>query len=41
MTRVKFQQCRREIIEGTKVQHFDLQEPTTIHIFCSEKCKLK
>lgn len=36
---MKCQQCGKEIIGRAIVQHFDVQEPTTIHVFCSEKCK--
>ncbi len=39
MAKVKCQQCGKEIIGGAKVQHFDFEEPTTIHVFCSEDCK--
>ncbi|MFX1375851.1 MAG: hypothetical protein ACFFA0_08575 [Promethearchaeota archaeon] len=35
------QQCKKEIIGGAKIQHFDVKEHTTIHVFCSEKCKKK
>lgn len=41
MAKVKCQQCGKEIIGGAKVQYFDINEPTTIHVFCSEKCKNK
>jgi hypothetical protein len=26
---------------GAKIQYFDIKEPTTIHVFCSEKSKGK
>ena len=41
MAKMKCQVCGQEIIGGAKVQHFDIDEPTTIHVFCSEKCKSK
>ncbi len=39
MAKVKCQQCKKEITGGAKIQEFDLIEPTTMHVFCSEKCK--
>ncbi|MFX1278132.1 MAG: hypothetical protein ACFFA3_01865 [Promethearchaeota archaeon] len=41
MSVIKCQLCRKEIIGGAKIQYFDIKEPTTIHVFCSEKCKDK
>ncbi|MFX0008251.1 MAG: hypothetical protein ACFFA7_12520 [Promethearchaeota archaeon] len=41
MAKVKCQLCGKEIIGGAKVLHFDLDESTTIHVFCSEICKNK
>ena len=41
MAKVRCQQCGKEITGGAKIQHFDLDEPTTIHVFCTEKCKTK
>jgi hypothetical protein len=41
MAKVKCQQYGQEIVGGANVQHFDVEEPTTIHVFCSEKCKSK
>ncbi|MFX1480458.1 MAG: hypothetical protein ACFFCI_20370 [Promethearchaeota archaeon] len=38
---IKCQLCRIEIFGGSKIQYFDIKEPTTIHVFCSEKCKDK
>ncbi|MFX1454535.1 MAG: hypothetical protein ACFFDB_04100 [Promethearchaeota archaeon] len=39
MAKVKCQQCEKEIIGGAKIQEFDLIEPTTMHVFCSEECR--
>ncbi len=39
MAKVECHQCKEEISGGAKVQHFDIAEPTTIQVFCSEKCK--
>jgi len=41
MDKVKCQQCRKEIIGGAKIESFDINEPTTIHVFCSEECREK
>jgi endogenous inhibitor of DNA gyrase (YacG/DUF329 family) len=41
MAKVKCQLCGKDIIGGAKIQHFDIDEPTTIHVFCSEICKNK
>ncbi|MFX0082185.1 MAG: hypothetical protein ACFE94_10580 [Candidatus Hodarchaeota archaeon] len=41
MAIIKCQQCKKEIVGGAKIQHFDIKEPTTIHVFCSEDCKKK
>ncbi len=38
---MKCQQCKKDITGGAKIQHFDFNEPTTIHVFCSESCKEK
>ncbi|MFX0028789.1 MAG: hypothetical protein ACFFAA_13565 [Promethearchaeota archaeon] len=38
---MKCQICRKEIYGGAKIQYFDIKEPTTIHVFCSENCKEK
>ncbi|MFW9820022.1 MAG: hypothetical protein ACFFE5_10470 [Candidatus Thorarchaeota archaeon] len=39
MGKVKCQLRGREIFGGVKVQHFNLNETTTIQLFWSEKCK--
>ena len=36
---MKCQECKKEITGGARIQHFDVSEPTTIQVFCSEKCK--
>ena len=41
MSIIKCQLCGKEIVGGAKIQYFDIKEPTTIHVFCSEKCKGK
>ena len=41
MAKVKCQECKKEITGGAKIQYFDPEEPTTIHVFCSEECKNK
>ncbi|MHA1986031.1 MAG: hypothetical protein ACW98D_05260 [Promethearchaeota archaeon] len=41
MAKVKCQHCSEEIIGGAKIQEFDMNEPTTMHVFCSVKCKDK
>jgi hypothetical protein len=41
MSIIRCQQCKKDIIGGAKIQHFDIKEPTTIHVFCSEACKKK
>ena len=41
MAKVKCQECGKEIVGGAKIQEFDPIEPTSMHIFCSEKCKEK
>ncbi len=40
MAKVECQQCKKEIKGGVsqKFQNFDKDEPTTIHVFCSESC---
>jgi len=39
MAKMKCQICKIEIIGGAKIQEFDQHEPTTKHVFCSEKCR--
>ena len=41
MAIIKCQKCKKDIIGGAKIQYFDIKEPTTIHVFCSEDCKEK
>ncbi|MFW9878448.1 MAG: hypothetical protein ACFFG0_35650 [Candidatus Thorarchaeota archaeon] len=41
MSIIKCQQSKKESISGAKIQYFDKKEPTTIHVFRSEKCKEK
>ena len=41
MAKIKCQKCKKKIIGGAKIQYFDIKEPPTIHVFCSENCKEK
>ena len=41
MAKVKCQDCKKEIIGGARIQEFDPIEPTSMHVFCSEKCRDK
>ena len=41
MAKVKCQECKNEIVGGAKIQEFDPIEPTSMHVFCSEKCRDK
>ena len=38
---MKCQLCDKEITGGAKIQYFDPEEPTTIHVYCSDGCKNK
>jgi len=39
MGNLKCQECKKEIIGGAKIQEFDTNEHTTLHVFCSESCR--
>ncbi|MBY8985602.1 MAG: hypothetical protein KGD65_11060 [Candidatus Lokiarchaeota archaeon] len=39
MAKVKCQECKKEIVGGAKIQEFDMNEPTSMHVFCSEDCR--
>ena len=41
MAKVRCNVCKKEIIGGAKIQEFDPEEPTTMHVFCSESCRDK
>jgi len=41
MAKIKCQECGKIIEGGAKIESFDIKEPTTIHVFCSEECKEK
>ncbi len=36
---MKCYNCSEVVVDRTKFQVFDPVEPTTIQVFCSEKCK--
>ncbi|MFX1394061.1 MAG: hypothetical protein ACFFAH_10845 [Promethearchaeota archaeon] len=38
---MKCHQCNKEIKGDERIESFDHNEPTTIYLFCSEKCKKK
>lgn len=41
MAKVKCQECKKEIVGGAIIEEFNPIEPTTIHVFCSESCRVK
>ncbi|MHA1254727.1 MAG: hypothetical protein ACTSPS_03915 [Promethearchaeota archaeon] len=38
---MRCENCKKDVLRKDMIQLFDPDEPTTIHTFCSDKCKDK